>query len=364
MFTRNRTRKINVGDVMVGGGSPVSVQSMCNTDTRDLKATLRQIKLLEEAGCEIIRVAVPDMESAKNLSKIKKAINIPLVADIHFDWRLAIESISQGIDKLRINPGNIGSAEKVRAVVKAAKSAGIPIRIGVNAGSLKSAHEEKTARGRASKLVASALEHIKILEDNDFFDIAVSLKASDVITTVEAYKLFAEKKNYPLHLGITEAGSLFRGTIKSSVGLGILLHEGLGDTVRVSLTADPVEEVKAAYQILQSLELRSTGIELISCPTCARCEVDLVKIVAEIEKGLSRAHNVISKRTGRPLKVAVMGCVVNGPGEAKDADIGIAGGKKKGILFENGKVVGEVSPGQWADTLIKFIMRNAVKAKS
>jgi (E)-4-hydroxy-3-methylbut-2-enyl-diphosphate synthase len=357
MFTRNKTRKINVGGVMVGGGSHVSVQSMANTDTKDLKATDRQIKLLEEAGCEIIRVAVPDMESAKNLSKIKKAINIPLVADIHFDWRLAVESIKQGVDKLRINPGNIGSADKVKAVVKAAKSAGIPIRIGVNAGSLKSAHAEKTVAARASKLVDSALEHIKILEENDFFDIAVSLKASDVITTVEAYKLFAQKKNYPLHLGITEAGSLFRGTIKSSVGLGILLHEGLGDTLRVSLTADPVEEVKAAYQILQSLDLRSTGIELISCPTCARCEVDLVKIVGEIEAGLAKAHKVISQRSGRPLKVAVMGCVVNGPGEAKDADIGIAGGKNRGMLFENGKSAGEVKQKDWASTLVKMILK-------
>jgi len=357
MFDRTKTRKINIGGVVIGGGNPIAVQSMTNTDTRDLKGTVRQIKSLQEAGCEIVRVAVPDMESAKNLSKIKKAIDIPLVADIHFDWQLAIESIKQGIDKLRINPGNIGSAEKVRAVVKAAKSAGIPIRIGVNAGSLKSAHAEKTACGRAVKLVDSALEHVKILEDNDFFDIAVSLKASDVITTVEAYRLFAQKKNYPLHLGITEAGSLFRGTIKSSVGLGIMLNDKLGDTLRVSLTADPVEEVKAAYQILQSLDLRSTGIELISCPTCARCEVDLVKIVGEIETQLAKAHNLIAKRPGRPLKVAVMGCVVNGPGEAKDADIGIAGGKKKGILFENGKVVGEVNPKQWADTLIKLIMK-------
>lgn len=361
MFKRNQTRKIKVGDVIIGGGSPIAVQSMTNTDTRDLKGTIRQIKLLEEAGCEIVRAAVPDMESAKNLSKIKKAIDIPLVADIHFDWKLALEAVKQGVDKLRINPGNIGSAEKVSAVVKAAKSAGIPIRIGVNAGSLKSAHAGKTAKGRAARLVESALEHVKLLEDNDFFDIAVSLKASDVITTVEAYKLFAEKKNYPLHLGITEAGSLFRGTVKSSVGLGILLNEGLGDTVRVSLTADPVEEVKTAYQILQSLGLRSTGIELISCPTCARCEVDLVKIVGEIEDKLSMAHNIIAKRAGRPLKVAVMGCVVNGPGEAKDADIGIAGGKKTGMLFVGGKVVGEVKPKDWANTLVKLILKKNSK---
>ncbi len=360
MFKRNKTRKINIGGVDIGGGSPIAVQSMTCTDTHDVNATVRQIKKLEESGCEIIRVAVPDLDAAKNLSKIKKAISIPLVADVHFDWRIAVEAVKQGVDKLRINPGNIGSAMNVRKVVDAAKSAGIPIRVGVNAGSLKSAHGENTPAGKAKKLVASALEHIRILEDNDFFDIAVSLKASDVLTTVEAYRLLAAKKNYPLHLGITEAGSLFRGTIKSSVGLGILLNDGLGDTVRVSLTADPVEEVKTAYQILQSLELRSTGIELISCPTCSRCEVDLIKIVEELELKLSKLHNITSQYKKEPLKVAVMGCVVNGPGEAKGADIGIAGGKKTGMLFENGKVIGEVKPGQWVDTLIKMINKRTI----
>jgi len=355
MFNRKKTRKVNVGGTTIGGGSPVVVQSMTNTDTRDLKATVSQIKKLEEAGCELIRVAVPDMESAKNLSRIKKAINIPLAADIHFDWKLALEAISQGVDKLRINPGNIGSEDKVNAVVKAAKNAGIPIRIGVNAGSLKSVHEERTHDGKARRLAAAAFEHIRILEENNFKDIVVSLKASDVLTTVKAYRIVAEEVNYPLHLGITEAGSLFRGTVKSSVGLGIMLNEGLGDTIRVSLTADPVEEVKTAYQILQSLELRSTGIDLISCPTCSRCEVDLIKIVEEVEARLAKLHNLTAKFKNDPLKVAVMGCIVNGPGEAKEADIGIAGGKKTGIIFENGKVVGEVKQGQWVETLIRMI---------
>ena len=355
MFTRNKTRKIKIGNVTIGGGSPVAVQSMTNTDTRDIKSTVNQIRALEDAGCEIIRLAVPDMQSAKSLSKIRKAVSIPIVADIHFDWRLAVEAVKQGVHKLRINPGNIGSPQKVKEVVLAAKSAGIPIRIGVNAGSLKGAHAPKTARARAGKLVESALEHIKILEDSDFYDIAVSLKASDVMTTVEAYRLLAKKKKYPLHLGITEAGSLFRGTVKSSVGLGIILADGLGDTLRVSLTADPVEEVRVAYQILQSLELCSTGIELVSCPTCSRTEVDLIAIVNELENRLSKNIGLTAKFKKAPLKVAVMGCVVNGPGEARDADIGIAGGKKAGMLFENGKVIGQVSPKQWVNTLIKMI---------
>jgi (E)-4-hydroxy-3-methylbut-2-enyl-diphosphate synthase len=362
MTTREKTRKIKVGNVVIGGGAPVSVQSMTNTDTRDVAATIRQIRQLEDVGCEIVRVGVPDMAAARKLGAIKKRIAIPLVADIHFDHRLALEAIAQGVDKLRINPGNIGAAEHVEAVVRAARKAKIPMRIGVNAGSLKEVHDlrgkENTPKNRARHLVTAALGHIKMLESLDFYDIAVSLKASDVQTTVAACRLLARRRNYPLHLGITEAGSMFRGTIKSSVGLGILLAECLGDTIRVSLTADPVEEVKVAYQILQALELRSTGIDIISCPTCGRCEVDLISIVNELEKKLAPIYPLTARAFRRqPLKVAVMGCVVNGPGEAKEADIGIAGGKGKGILFENGTVAGNVAPRDWVDTLVKLVKK-------
>lgn len=352
MFRRNETRKLRVGKAVIGGGSPVAVQSMTNTDTSDVRATVAQIKRLEDLGCEIVRVAVPDMDAAQKLGRIKKAISIPLVADIHFDYTLALEAVNQGVDKLRINPGNIGDAEKVQAVVAAAKQAGIPIRIGVNAGSLKAVRGVHDIKGRAKKLAEAALEHCNILEELGFFDIAVSLKASDVATTVEAYRAFAEKRNYPLHLGITEAGGIFRGTIKSSVGLGIMLADGLGDTVRVSLTSDPEEEVKVAYQVLQSLDLRSTGFDLISCPTCSRCEVDLEKIVQDIEDGLARVKRPAS---AKPLRIAVMGCVVNGPGEASEADIGIAGGRKTGLLFAKGKVIGKVPPAKWAGSIMRLV---------
>jgi len=353
-FARNKTRVVNIGSCKIGGGSDILVQSMTNTDTRDVVSTIRQIKELEVLGCELVRVAVPDMESAKALGKIKKAMSVPLAADIHFDHRLALEAISQGVDKLRINPGNIGSKEKVKAVVEAAKERNIPIRIGVNAGSLKDRHA-KTSRSKAQRLVDSAMEHVKILEDLDFEDIVVSLKASDVLTTIEAYKIFADKRNYPLHIGITESGTLFRGTIKSSAGIGILLYLGLGDTLRVSLTSDPQEEVKVAYQILQSLGLRSTGIELISCPTCSRCEVDLVKITQELEDKLSGIDLHVHKFSKKPLRVAVMGCVVNGPGEAEESDIGIAGGKNTGLFFRNGKPAGQVVPSKWVEKLIQEI---------
>ncbi|MCL2484984.1 MAG: flavodoxin-dependent (E)-4-hydroxy-3-methylbut-2-enyl-diphosphate synthase [Endomicrobia bacterium] len=352
-YKRNQTRKINVGGVVIGGGMPVAVQSMTNTDTCDWKSTVKQIKQLEEAGCEIVRVSLPDMESALNVQKIKKNIKIPLVADIHFDYRIALEAIKQGIDKLRINSGNIGSKDRVEAVVKEAKAAGIPIRIGVNAGSLKAVHNYKTVSDRAKELAKSAMEHVHILEKLSFYDIAVSLKASDISTTVEAYKIFAGKRNYPLHLGITEAGSIFSGTIKSSAGLGIMLYDGLGDTIRVSLTADPVEEVKTAYLLLQDLGLRSAGIEIISCPTCARTETDLIKIVSETEKEIAKIKEL--KKLKKPLKVALMGCVVNGPGEAKDADLGIAGGKNTGVLFENGKIIGQVKPDMWVKKLVSMI---------
>ena len=355
MFTRKETKVINVGGVKIGGGNPIAIQSMTNTNTRDWKATVKQIKQLQDAGCEIIRVSVPDMECAKNIKLIKKNIKIPLVADIHFDHRLAIESIKQGVDKLRINPGNIGSKEKVMELVKEAKKAHIPIRIGVNAGSLKEVHDFSTTKDKAKALVKAAIEHVKILEDCDFGDIAVSLKASDVETTVEAYKLFASKRNYPTHLGITEAGSIFRGTIKSSVGLGIMLAQGLGDTIRVSLTANPVEEVRVAYQILQSLGLRSTGVEVISCPTCSRTKVNLIKIVDELEVALSKIQN---KNTKKNIKIAVMGCVVNGPGEAKEADFGIAGGIGEGILFQKGKIICKVPEDKWVKKLLSMYKKS------
>lgn len=352
-YRREQTRKVAIGSVTIGGGMPVAVQSMTNTDTRDWRATVRQIKELEEAGCEIVRVSLPDMESACNVSRIKKNIKIPLVADIHFDYRIALEAVKQGADKIRINPGNIGSEDNVSILVKEAQKAHIPIRIGVNAGSLKAVHNFSDAASRAEVLVGSAMEHVGILEKHGFFDIVVSLKASNIDTTIQAYKIFASKRNYPLHLGITESGSLFNGTVKSAAGIGIMLYSGIGDTVRVSLTADPVEEVKAAYSILQSLELRSSGIEIISCPTCSRTCVDLIKIVADIEKETAQIRDL--KKLSKPLKVAVMGCTVNGPGEAKDADFGIAGGKDGGVLFKHGRIIGKVKTDDWVPKIISMI---------
>ncbi|MDR1433705.1 flavodoxin-dependent (E)-4-hydroxy-3-methylbut-2-enyl-diphosphate synthase [Candidatus Endomicrobiellum devescovinae] len=352
-YKRNQTRKVNIGGVIIGGGVPIAVQSMTNTNTKDWKATVKQIKQLEEVGCEIVRVSLPDMESAYNVSRIKKNIKIPLVADIHFDYKIALEAIKQGVDKLRINPGNIGSKDKVEILVKEAKKAHIPIRIGVNAGSLKEVHNFFDNASRAKALANAAIEHAKILENHDFFDIVISLKASNVDTTVQAYKIFASKRNYPLHLGITESGSIFSGTIKSSAGLGIMLYDGIGDTVRVSLTADPVEEAKVAYSLLQSLELRSSGIEIISCPTCSRTQVDLIKIVSDMENRVATIKNL--RKLSKPIKVAMMGCVVNGPGEAKDADFGIAGGKDGGILFKNGEIIGKVKPDNWVPKLVSMI---------
>ncbi|MDR3048422.1 MAG: flavodoxin-dependent (E)-4-hydroxy-3-methylbut-2-enyl-diphosphate synthase [Elusimicrobiota bacterium] len=354
-FKRYQTKKINVGGVIIGGGSPIAVQSMTNTDKLDWNAAVRQIKELQEAGCEIVRMSLPDIETAQNVSKIKKQIKIPLVADIHFDYRIALEAVKQGVDKLRLNPGNIGGQENVEAVVREAKAAHIPIRIGVNAGSLKKVRTINNNLLRAKALSSAAMEHIHILERLKFYDIVVSLKASNIETTVEAYKIFASKRNYPLHLGITEAGSIFSGNIKSAAGLGIMLYDGIGDTIRVSLTADPVEEVKSAYSLLQSLQLRSAGIEIVSCPTCSRTEVNLIKIVSEVEKAVSKMKNL--KKLKKPLKVALMGCIVNGPGEAKDADFGIAGGKNCGILFRNGKIIGKVSPNKWVSKLVSM-MRN------
>ncbi|RKL62063.1 flavodoxin-dependent (E)-4-hydroxy-3-methylbut-2-enyl-diphosphate synthase [Thermoanaerobacteraceae bacterium SP2] len=331
---RRKTKKVILRDVAVGGDAPLSVQSMTNTKTYDVEATVNQILHLEEAGCEIIRVAVPDMDSAMAISEIKKQIHIPLVADVHFDYRLAIESMKQGADGLRINPGNIGSKDRIKKIVDVALERKIPIRIGVNSGSLEKDLLSKYGKPVPEALVESALRHVEILEDMNFSDIVISLKSSDVLTTVESYKLLAEKVDYPFHLGITEAGTIFSGTIKSSVGLGILLYLGIGDTIRVSLTGDPVDEVKAGYEILKSLKLKNDGIDLISCPTCGRCEINLINIAREVEERL--------KNIRKPLKVAVMGCAVNGPGEAREADIGIAGGKKKVALFKKGEIIKSV----------------------
>ncbi len=331
MKARRKTRMIHVGGVSIGGGSPVSVQSMTKTDTRDARSTVRQIRALAAAGCEIIRIAVPDMEAAQALGRIKKSSPIPVIADIHFDWRLAIEALAQGVDGLRINPGNIGARWKVAEVVSAARGGNVPIRIGVNAGSLSKKLLEKYRHPVPEALVESAAGHIGILESLGFRDIKVSLKASNVPTTVEAYRLFSRRFRYPLHIGISEAGPSFTGIIKSSVGLGILLSDGIGDTMRVSLSADPAEEVRVAYEILKSLGLRERGATIISCPTCGRCQIDIRGLAAKVEDRL--------KGIDKKVTVAVMGCVVNGPGEAREADIGIAGGKGTGLLFKKGKIV-------------------------
>ncbi len=327
---RKITRQINVGSVTVGGGAPVRVQSMTNTETADVPSTVSQIKALEARGCEIVRVAVRDGTAAEAIKRIKKEIKIPLVADIHFDWTLALKALSAGADGLRLNPGNIGSTERIREVVKAASGRAVPIRIGVNSGSLEKDLLAKYGHPTPVALVQSAMRHIRILEDMDFRDIKVSLKASDVLTTIEAYREISEMVDYPLHVGITEAGTLFSGTVKSSVGVGVLLSEGIGDTIRVSLTADPTEEVKVGWEILKALGLRQRGVEVISCPTCGRIKFDCIAVASEIEKELAHITE--------PIKVAVMGCVVNGPGEAKQADVGIAGGDGVGLLYVKGKV--------------------------
>ena len=340
-------REINIGGVKIGGNNPVAIQSMCNTDTRDVKATVNQIKRLEEAGCEIIRVAVPDMEAAKAVADIKKLIKIPLVVDIHFDYRLAIECMKNGADKVRINPGNIGSEERVKAVVDMAKERQIPIRIGVNGGSLDKKLLQKYGGVAADALVESALEHIEILDNLNFRDIVVSIKVSDVPVMLEAYRKFDKISDIPLHIGVTEAGTLRSGTIKSAVGIGALLSEGIGDTMRVSLTADPVEEIYAAFDILKILGLRKQGATLVSCPTCGRTQLDLINIATEVEKRISSINT--------PLKVAVMGCAVNGPGEAREADIGIAGGKGEGLIFKKGEILKKVPQENLVNELMKEI---------
>ncbi len=347
MARKRRTRKIMLGGLQIGGGSPVVVQSMTKTDTCDVNSTVAQIKKLQAAGCEAIRVAVLNPEAADAVKKIKRRIKIPMIADIHFDHKLALAVMENGVDGLRINPGNIGSKQKIQEVVSAAKDKGVPIRIGVNAGSLEKDILRKYKHPTARALVESARRHINILEDLKFRQIKVSLKASDVMRTVEAYRLFAEKFSYPTHIGISEAGPAFSGTVKSAVGLGMLLSEGIGDTMRVSLTADPVEEVKVAYEILKSLHLRQKGPELISCPTCGRCQIDIRGIVDKVEAKLAKEEKQIT--------VAVMGCIVNGPGEAREADIGIAGGKGMGILFKRGKKVKTLKESELFSTLMREI---------
>lgn len=345
MIKRKMTRQISIGDVKIGGGAPISVQSMTNTKTTDTNATVAQIKALVDAGCDIVRVAVPDMSAAENIYNIKNQVDVPLVADIHFDYRLALKAIEQGIDALRINPGNIGDEERVKAVVEAAKIRNIPIRIGVNAGSLDKKLLAKYGKVTAEALVESALEHIRILEKLNFYDIKISLKAHDVPLTLNAYRLMSETVDYPLHLGITEAGTVNTGIIKSAVGIGALLAEGIGDTFRISLTGDPVNEVKVANEILKALGLKEYGPTLISCPTCGRCNIDLPSIAEKVEQRLSGIT--------KPIKVAVMGCVVNGPGEARDADIGIAGGKGEGLVFRKGEVINKVPEDKLVEALFE-----------
>ena len=346
---RKKTRKIRIGDIYIGGDAPVAVQSMTNTDTRDVSATVDQIKRLEEAGCDIVRVAVPDSEAAEALKRIRKSIRIPLVADIHFDYRLALASIENGADKIRINPGNIGGTEKVRKVVEAAKARGIPIRIGVNSGSLEKHILAKYGAATPQAMADSAMGHVRMLEDLGFHDIVISLKASNVPVTIESYRLMSAMTDYPLHIGVTEAGTLFSGMVKSAAGIGCLLAEGIGDTLRVSLTGDPVEEVRVGIEILKALDLRRTGVELISCPTCGRTRIDLVKIANEVEKRLAGCS--------KPIKVAVMGCAVNGPGEAREADIGIAGGVGEALLFKKGRIIRKIPQERIVDELLEEIER-------
>jgi len=341
---RRPTRAVHIGPIQVGGNAPISVQSMTTTETRNVKATLQQIELLAKAGCEIVRLAVNTKEAAKALPRIKAGSPIPLIADIHFDHTLALDSIKAGVDGLRLNPGNIGGRHKVREVVIAAKERRVPIRIGVNAGSLERDLLAKYGR-TPQAMVESALRHIHLLEKEGFELIKVSLKASDVPRTVTAYRLLVEKIDYPFHVGITEAGTLFSGTIRSAVGLGILLAEGIGDTIRVSLSADPVEEIRVAYAILRDLGLRKQGVEMIACPTCGRAEIDVIPLAEKIERRLLGVKTY--------LKVAVMGCVVNGPGEAKEADVGVAGGKDIGLLFKKGKIIRRLKPEALEEALIK-----------
>jgi (E)-4-hydroxy-3-methylbut-2-enyl-diphosphate synthase len=349
MIKRRKTRRIRVGDVAVGGRAPVSVQSMTNTDTRDVRATIAQIRSLAREGCEIVRVAVPDEASVRAFRRIKSSSPIPVIADVHFNFRIAIACVKAGADGLRINPGNIGGEARTLEVLRAARLGGIPVRIGVNAGSLEKDLLDRHGGPTPKALLESAARAVRLCEKSRFLQIKFSLKASDVPTTVEAYRLFSRKFDYPLHVGVTEAGTVFSGTVKSAVGLGILLSEGIGDTLRVSITGPPEEEVRVGWQILKSLGLRERGPDFISCPTCGRISIDVVGIAREVERRLSRLTV--------PLKVAVMGCAVNGPGEARDADVGVAGGKGEGLLFVRGKVVKKVKEKE----IVAEVVRNALR---
>jgi (E)-4-hydroxy-3-methylbut-2-enyl-diphosphate synthase len=349
MIRRRTTRTVRVGTVEIGGDAPISVQSMTGTRTADIDATVRQIRRLEQAGCEIVRVAVPTMEDAKAVGEIKKRIHIPLVADVHFDYRLALEAIRQGADKIRINPGNIGSADRVRKVLDSAKERGVPIRIGVNAGSLEKRLLKKYDGITPEALVESALGHVGICREADFHDIVVSIKTSNVPAMIEANRLLSEKTDLPVHLGVTEAGTSKTGGLRSAVGIGTLLAEGIGDTIRVSLTADPVNEIHAGWEILKSLRLRRRGITIVSCPTCGRLQTDMIPIVESLEKALANVQ--------KTMTVAVMGCAVNGPGEAKEADIGVACGKREALLFKRGKIVRKIKDEKILETLINEVNR-------
>ncbi|MBN1930391.1 MAG: flavodoxin-dependent (E)-4-hydroxy-3-methylbut-2-enyl-diphosphate synthase [Desulfobacterales bacterium] len=355
LIQRKKTAQIQVGNIKIGGTAPITVQSMTNTFTQDVQATVQQIKRLEEAGCEIVRVAVPDADAAASIAAIKKEISIPLIADIHFDYRLAIASARNGADGLRLNPGNIGGIDKIKAIVKCAKEYNIPIRIGVNSGSVEKDLLKKYNGISAEAMVESAMRHMDMLNSLDFHQIKVSIKASDVHRTIDAYRLLSSKSDVPLHVGVTEAGTLYSGIVKSSLGIGMLLAEGIGDTIRVSLTRDPVEEVRVGYEILKALNIRRCGPEIISCPTCGRCRIDLFNIVEQVENALLLES--------LPIKIAIMGCIVNGPGEAKDADIGIAGGEGTGILFKKGKIVKKFPQEKLVEVLLKEV-RQYKKTKS
>jgi len=350
IITRDQTRVIKIGNIKIGGGNPIRVQSMTQTKTKDVNATVKQIHELEEEGCEIIRVTAPDMESAKALGEIKKQIHIPLVVDIHFQYLFALEAIKQGVDKVRINPGNIGGKDKVEAVVKACKEKNIPIRIGINMGSLEKDLYEKYGKfGVARVMIESATRHIKILEDLQFYDIAVSLKGSDINVTKEAHMLFSKRYDYPQHIGITEAGPVWSGTIKSAVGIGSILSEGVGDTIRVSISGKPQEQVRIGWEILKTLKLRQKGVEIISCPTCGRTEINLIGLAEKVDKML--------KKVNAPIKVAVMGCVVNGPGEASFADIGLCGGKNQAVIIKQGKIIKTVQEKEMLNIFVEEIKK-------
>lgn len=348
MIERKSTRQVQIGSIKIGGSNPIAVQSMTNTDTRDVKATVAQIRALEKAGCEIVRFAVPDLASAKAIAAIRRQTDVPLVADIHFDYRLALESINNGVDKVRINPGNIGSLDKTKMVVEAAQKRSIPIRVGVNSGSVPkdilAKHQNKPT---PAALVESAVRHVQILENLNFEDIVISVKASDVYPMIESYRLLSQKVDYPLHLGVTEAGTSYLGALKSAVGIGAVLAEGIGDTIRVSLTADPIEEIKPAWEILKALGLRQRGVTITSCPTCGRTQIDLITLTKKIERATADLE--------KPIHLAVMGCVVNGPGEAREADLGVAGGRGQGVIFKKGRIIKTVSEDQIVPTLLAEI---------